>query len=233
MIAPPVRIVQDGNRSLIIEGRVALPRLVGTKAVELATLPVRYLDEEAGEVEDYDLDDSHHSAWVMAQLAKSAKQAHYIRSLIEHDALAYSPRVAKGLPVYRGRSASDAIGRVSDTAQPLSHVRELAQPDRLSAFGLEHRGIERVSATEALAHIKAAGTVLSPHALRELERAAGIERNDERLLHREPSRFVSYPADWRPQLWGGGSRSSPFGELLGPRGSTVLVATASVRAIPR
>jgi hypothetical protein len=146
------RLVQDGNRSLIIEGHVALPRVVGVKASalidQLATrAPVLYTGEPVGRVEDAELT-GEDEAFVAAELGKAARYYQRVADLVRRQALG-----ARVLPE-RARSVVDLVHR------PTYRV-----------LGADARGLIDL--------YRRAGLEISPAAMKALSEAEDIENQAE------------------------------------------------------
>jgi hypothetical protein len=122
-----VRVVQDGARSIWIEGPVAVPRL-GIKAVTAADLLTRdarsvtYVGDYVGRVDDAEVREE--QAWVQAELDKHSRWLDRIRAFAERSGLTLSS-------VMGGRSPSRHLAGIAIEHRPTYRGTFLSAKDML------------------------------------------------------------------------------------------------------
>lgn len=106
-----VRVIQDGNRLLVVEARVSVPP-ASLKGASLADVlkgaPVTYTAEKVGRVDDAEEEDDA-AAWVQAQLDKRSRYLDRIRHFLERRGLAARPSLGGPLVELQHRKTYDAL----------------------------------------------------------------------------------------------------------------------------
>jgi len=101
MSGEPLRIIQDGARSMWVEGPIVLPHPPGLKAITLEDLlakdarTVVYQAEKVGRVDDAELwGEADEQAWLQAELDKRSKYLDRLRAFAERKGLTFGSILA-------------------------------------------------------------------------------------------------------------------------------------------
>lgn len=129
-----LRIVQDGAKSLWIEGPIVVPRIPGTKALALEdilgtkTRPVLYQADSVGRVDDAEIR-GEEEAWVQAELDKRGRWIERIKFWIARSGLDWRAYMKQlGLPAFGGTELVHRPTYKVDPADVRATLREAGLP---------------------------------------------------------------------------------------------------------